>query len=110
MKENKIESGPIFRTRSGRPLDRCTIWKQMKRLCVKAKVAASKVFPHNLRKLFARTFYEETHDIVQLAALLGHSSINTKIYVKTTEEEVRERVEMVVNKLIFSKINATLSA
>ena len=111
IKENRIESGPIFRTRSGRPLDRCAIWKQMKRLCAKAKVAASKVFPHNLRKLFARTFYAETHDIVQLAALLGHSSINTtKIYVKTTEEEVRERVDMVVNKLIFAKIKATLSA
>ncbi len=111
IRENRIESGPIFRTRSGRPLDRCAIWKQMKRLCAKAKVAASKVFPHNLRKLFARTFYAETHDIVQLAALLGHSSINTtKIYVKTTEEEVRERVEMVVNKMIFAKIKTTLSA
>ena len=111
IKENRIESGPIFCTKSGRPLDRCAIWKQMKRLCAKAKVAASKVFPHNLRKLFARTFYAETHDIVQLAALLGHSSINTtKIYVKTTEEEVRERVDMVVNKLIFAKIKTTLSA
>ncbi len=111
IKENKIESGPIFRTKSGKPLDRCAIWKQMKRLCAKAKVAASKVFPHNLRKLFARTFYAETHDIVQLAALLGHSSINTtKIYVKTTESEVRERVETVVNKMIFAKIKTTLSA
>ena len=111
IRENRIESGPIFRTRSGRPLDRCAIWKQMKRLCAKAKVAASKVFPHNLRKLFARTFYAETHDIVQLAALLGHSSINTtKIYVKTTESEVRERVETVVNKMIFTKIKTTLSA
>ena len=111
IKENRIESGPIFRTKSGKPLDRCAIWKQMKRLCAKAKVAASKVFPHNLRKLFARTFYAETHDIVQLAALLGHSSINTtKIYVKTTESEVRERVETVVNKMIFTKIKTTLSA
>ena len=111
IKENKIESGPIFRTKSGKPLDRCAIWKQMKRLCTKAKVAPSKVFPHNLRKLFARTFYAETHDIVQLAALLGHSSINTtKIYVKTTESEVRERVETVVNKMIFTKIKTTLSA
>ena len=111
IKENRIESGPIFRTKSGKPLDRCAIWKQMKRLCAKAKVAPSKVFPHNLRKLFARTFYAETHDIVQLAALLGHSSINTtKIYVKTTESEVRERVETVVNKMIFTKIKTTLSA
>ena len=111
IKKNKIESGPIFRTRSGNPLDRSAIWKQMKRLCAKAKVAPSKVFPHNLRKLFARNFYAETHDIVQLAALLGHSSINTtKIYVKTTEEEVRKHVEMVVNKLLFAKRKATLSA
>ena len=111
IKENKIESGPIFRTKNGKPLDRSSIWKQMKRLCAKAKVAPSKVFPHNLRKLFARTFYGETHDIVQLAALLGHSSINTtKIYVKTTEDEVRERVEMVVNKLFIAKRKATLSA
>ena len=111
ISENQIESGPIFRTKSGKPLDRCAIWKQMKRLCARANVAPSKVFPHNLRKLFARTFYAQTHDIVQLAALLGHSSINTtKIYVKTTEEEVRERVETVVNKLIFAKIKTTLSA
>ena len=111
IKENKIESGPIFRTKNGKPLDRSSIWKQMKRLCAKAKVAPSKVFPHNLRKLFARTYYGETHDIVQLAALLGHSSINTtKIYVKTTEDEVRERVEMVVNKLFLAKRKATLSA
>ena len=111
IRENKIESGAIFRTRSGKPLDRSSIWKQMKRLCKKAKVAESKVFPHNLRKLFARTFYAETHDIVQLSALLGHSSINTtKIYVKTTEDEVRERVEMMVNKLLFAKRKTTLSA
>ena len=111
IRENKIESGAIFRTRSGKPLDRSSIWKQMKRLCEKANVAPSKVFPHNLRKLFARTFYGETHDIVQLSALLGHSSINTtKIYVKTTEEEVREHVEMVVNKLLFAKRKTTLSA
>ena len=111
IKENKIESGPIFRTKTGKPLDRSSIWKQMKHLCAKAKVAPSKVFPHNLRKLFARTFYAETHDIVQLASLLGHSSINTtKIYVKTTEEEVRSRVEAVVNKLFFAKRKTTLSA
>ena len=112
IRERGITSGPIFRTKSGKPLDRSNIWKQMKGLCAAAKVAPGKVFPHNLRKLFARTFYEATHDIVQLAALLGHSSINTtKIYVKTTEEEVRARVEMVVTPRFFAKIkNATLSA
>lgn len=105
IKENGIKSGPVFCTKSGRPLDRSNIWKQMKRLCAKAKVAPSKVFPHNLRKLFARTFYEATHDIVQLSCILGHSSINTtKIYVKTTEKEVRARVEQVLSLKFFEKI------
>ena len=108
IRDNGINSGPIFRTKSGNPMDRSNIWKQMKRLCVKANVAPGKVFPHNLRKLFARTFYEATHDIVQLAALLGHSSINTtKIYVKTTEEEVRARVELVMSRRYFEKRRST---
>ena len=112
IREKGIESGPIFCTKSGKPLDRSNIWKQMKRLCEKANVAQSKVFPHNLRKLFARTFYEATHDIVQLAALLGHSSINTtRIYVKTTEEEVRARVEQMMSRKYFEKSkDTTLSA
>ena len=112
IRDNGLTSGPIFCTRNGRPLDRSNIWKQMKRLCEKAHVPESKVFPHNLRKLFARTFYEQTHDIVQLACILGHSSINTtKIYVKTTEEEVRARVESVVSRIYFEKRkNTALSA
>ena len=112
IRDNGLTSGPIFCTKNGKPLDRSNIWKQMKRLCDKANVAASKVFPHNLRKLFARTFYEQTHDIVQLACILGHSSINTtKIYVKTTEEEVRARVERVVSRRYFEKRkDTTLSA
>lgn len=112
IREKGIKSGPIFCTKSGKPLDRSNIWKQMKRLCEKANVAQSKVFPHNLRKLFARTFYEATHDIVQLAALLGHSSINTtRIYVKTTEEEVRARVEQMMSRKYFEKSkDTTLSA
>ncbi len=112
IRDNGLTSGPIFCTRNGKPLDRSNIWKQMKNLCEKARVAASKVFPHNLRKLFARTFYERTHDIVQLACILGHSSINTtKIYVKTTEEEVRARVEMVLDRRYFEKRKiTTLSA
>lgn len=112
IRDNGLTSGPIFCTRNGKPLDRSNIWKQMKNLCEKARVTASKVFPHNLRKLFARTFYEQTHDIVQLACILGHSSINTtKIYVKTTEEEVRSRVEMVLDRRYFDKRKiTTLSA
>ena len=112
IKETGIKSGPIFCTKNGKPLDRSNIWKQMKRLCDKANVAPSKVFPHNLRKLFARTFYEQTHDIVQLASILGHSSINTtKIYVKTTEEAVRARMEMVISPRLFERQkDTTLSA
>lgn len=112
IRDNKIKSGPIFRTGSGKPLDRSAIWRQMKNLCGKAGVNPGKVFPHNLRKLFARLFYEQTHDIVQLACLLGHSSINTtKIYVKTTENEVRGRVEKLARVALFGKSDiTTLSA
>ncbi len=112
IKEKGLRSGPIFCTKSGRALDRSNIWKQMKRLCKRAKVAPSKVFPHNLRKLFARTFYEQTRDIVQLACILGHSSINTtRIYVKTTEKEVRSRMERVIEKRYFERRkDTTLSA
>ena len=81
IKENKIESGCVFATRNGKPLDRHGIWKAMKALCESAGVAKEKVFPHNLRHLFARTYYSLQKDIVRLADILGHSSINTtRIY------------------------------
>ena len=81
IKENKIESGCVFVTRNGKPLDRHGIWKAMKALCESAGVAKEKVFPHNLRHLFARTYYSLQKDIVRLADILGHSSINTtRIY------------------------------
>ena len=84
----RITDGIIFRTRSGKPLDRSNIWTQMKKLCQKAGVAAGKVFPHNLRRLFARCFYKVEHDIVKLADVLGHSSINTtRIYLIATAVE-----------------------
>lgn len=89
-----IHSGPIFVTRSGRPLDRSNIWAQMKRLCAAAGVNPSKVFPHNLRKLFARTFYGMEKDIARLADILGHSSIDTtRIYIISTGTEHRRRIE-----------------
>lgn len=80
QKHGKI-SGPVFTTRTGKPLDRNNIWRDMKALCTEAKVAPEKVFPHNLRHLFARTFYSLEHDLSRLADILGHSSIvTTRIY------------------------------
>lgn len=79
-KQRKI-SGPVFTTRSGEPLDRSNIWRDMKALCQSAGVDPKKVFPHNLRHLFARTFYSIDHDLSRLADILGHSSITTtRIY------------------------------
>ena len=93
-KRNKIAGGVIFRGKNGRPLDRSSIWRQMKQLCRQAGVSESKVFPHNLRKLFARTFYGIEKDIAKLADILGHSSINTtRIYIMTTGAEHRLKIE-----------------
>lgn len=89
-----IRSGAIFITRNGKPLDRSNIWAQMKRLCAAAGVNPSKVFPHNLRKLFARTFYGIEKDIAKLADILGHGSIDTtRIYIMTTGTEHRRKIE-----------------
>lgn len=93
-KRQKIRSGVIFLAKSGKPLDRKTIWAQMKGLCKAAGVKAEKVFPHNLRKLFARTFYGIEKDIAKLADILGHSSIDTtRIYIMTTGTEHRRKIE-----------------
>lgn len=84
-RKRAIPAGVIFRTRSGRPLDRKKIWAEMKQLSRQAGVEGSKVFPHNLRHLFARCFYSATRDVAQLADVLGHSSIETaRIYLRTT--------------------------
>ena len=92
--EQKIESGMIFITRSGKPMSRTNIWREMKNLCKEANVNPNKVFPHNLRHLFARTFYSIEKDIAKLADILGHSSINTtRIYIVTTGNEHRQRME-----------------
>lgn len=93
-KEKKITTGVIFQNGKGKPLDRSSIWRQMKQLCKAAGVQESKVFPHNLRKLFARTFYGIEKDIAKLADILGHSSINTtRIYIMTTGQEHRRKIE-----------------
>lgn len=87
VKQQKIKSGSVFITKSGKPLDRSTVWKMLKNLCESANVARSKVFPHNFRHLFARTFYSLQKDIVRLADILGHSSVNTtQIYTIETGE------------------------
>ena len=92
-KERGVRTGALFVTRSGRPISRTAVWREMKALCRGAKVAPSKVFPHNLRHLFARTFYAKEKDIVTLADILGHSSINTtRIYTVTTGEEHRRKM------------------
>ena len=93
-RRKKITAGAIFIGKNGKALDRSSIWRQMKGLCQAAGVAASKVFPHNLRKLFARTFYGLEKDIAKLADILGHSSINTtRIYIMTTGVEHRQKIE-----------------
>ena len=87
-KKKKTVSGEIFLSENGTSLSRLQIWREMKRICSAAGVEPSKVFPHNLRHLFAKTFYRVTKDIAKLADILGHSSINTtRIYLMTTDTE-----------------------
>ena len=92
--EHNIKSGMIFVTRTGKPISRTNIWREMKALCEEANVNSQKVFPHNLRHLFARVFYGIEKDIAKLADILGHSSINTtRIYIISTGTEHRQRME-----------------
>lgn len=94
VKEQRIVGGSVFVTKNGTPLDRHVIWKLMKSLCESAEVDKNKVFPHNLRHLFARTFYSIEKDIVRLADILGHSSVNTtRIYTMETCEICRRQVQ-----------------
>lgn len=91
-RKEQITSGSVFRTRTGHPIHRSNIWSDMKNLCQKAEIDEKKVFPHNLRHLFARTYYKKNHDIVYLADILGHSSIETtRIYTSVSVQE-HERV------------------
>lgn len=90
----QVASGPVFITRGGRPLDRSNIWRDMKNLCAGADVAESKVFPHNLRHLFARAYYSLEKDIVRLADILGHASVNTtRIYTMESGDTHRRQLE-----------------
>ena len=91
----KITSGMIFITRTGMPIDRSNIWAEMKRLCARAGVLASKVFPHNLRHLFAQMYYKIHQDVVRLADILGHSSVNTtRIYTAESGEIHYKRIQI----------------
>ncbi|MBE6693874.1 MAG: integrase [Ruminococcaceae bacterium] len=94
IKEQKIKSGAVFVTKNGNPLDRSNIWSDMKKLCKATNVSEKKVFPHNLRHLFARTYYSLQKDIVRLADILGHSSVNTtRIYTMETGEIHRRQIQ-----------------
>ena len=94
IKEKGITTGCVFVTKFGNPMNRCNIWREMKALCEQAKVSSDKVFPHNLRHLFARTFYGIEKDIIKLADILGHSSVNTtRIYTITTGAEHKQKIE-----------------
>ena len=93
-RKQKTASGEIFLTRSGKPINRKQIWAEMKALCKQAGVEPGKVFPHNLRHLFAQTFYHQTRDVVKLADVLGHSSLSTtRIYLISTGAEHRKELE-----------------
>lgn len=94
MKKQNIQSGAVFVTKSGKPMDRSNIWSAMKRLCRDADVSKEKVFPHNLRHLFARTFYTLHKDIVRLADILGHTNVQTtRIYTMENGDVHRRRLE-----------------
>lgn len=94
IKEYGIKKGAVFISKNGKPLDRSNIWSDMKKLCDSAGVPRSKVFPHNLRHLFARTYYSLERDIVRLADILGHSSVNTtRIYTMESGEVHRRQIE-----------------
>lgn len=94
IQKEGISRGPVFVTKNGRPKDRSNIWREMKQLADASGVEASKIFPHNLRHLFARTFYRMTGDLIGLADILGHSSLSvTRIYTKESGERFRKQIE-----------------
>jgi site-specific recombinase XerD len=93
-KEKDIKKGAIFVTKGGLPMNRSNIWTSMKSLCREANVSEEKVFPHNLRHLFARTYYSQQKDIVRLADILGHSSVNTtRIYTMESGAIHRKQIQ-----------------
>lgn len=94
LQKQKITAGAVFVTKSGTPLDRTNIWREMKLLCERAGVEPEKAFPHNLRHLFARTYYGMEKDLVRLADILGHSSVNTtRIYTAESCLDYAKRLE-----------------
>jgi len=94
IREHNIKNGSVFVSRNGKPLDRSHIWKMLKVLCEIAGVSKDKVFPHNFRHLFARTYYSLQKDIVRLADILGHSSVNTtRVYTIETGEVHRRQIQ-----------------
>lgn len=94
MKEQGITEGSVFRTKTGKPLNRSNVWRMLKDLCESAGVSKDKVFPHNFRHLFARTFYSLQKDVVRLADILGHSSINTtRVYTMESGAEHRRQMQ-----------------
>jgi len=89
-----IGGGYVFRTKSGKPLDRSNIWKKMKKIASAAGISEKRVYPHNLRHVFAETYYENTNDLISLANLLGHTSIDTtRIYLKRMEQDFKGELE-----------------
>lgn len=94
IQKNKIAEGSVFVTKSGKSLDRSNVWSDMRKLCESAGVSKEKVFPHNLRHLFARTYYSLKRDIVRLADTLGHSNVNTtRIYTMETGAVHKKQIE-----------------
>lgn len=94
VRERKIKSGSIFVTRTGEAVDRSNVCHEMKALCEETGIPREKVFPHNLRHLFATTYYNMKKDLSHLADLLGHSSINTtRIYTLVSSEEQARQIE-----------------
>ena len=94
MKEQGITEGSVFQTKTGKPINRSNVWRMLKDLCESAGVSKDKVFPHNFRHLFARTFYSLQKDVVRLADILGHSNINTtRIYTMESGDEHRKQLQ-----------------
>lgn len=95
IRENNIDTGIVFQTSGGKAVNRSNIWREMKSLCVEAGVEKEKVYPHNLRHLFAKIFYKVEKDIAKLADVLGHSSIETtRIYIRTTSFEHQKQLDL----------------
>ena len=100
IRNQKKTAGAVFTTRTGKPLDRSNIWRDMKKLCETAEVSEKKVFPHNLRHLFARTFYSIEKDLSRLADILGHTNLSTtRIYTAesgSVHARQMERLKLIV--------------